>query len=148
MSNYTTFPHLSHLPSFGLPKILILTSVSHRSSVGTQSSRQEVRYQITENELSKKCQLIVKRVSNFFHCYPINIIADEVIRLTGVKTKESYPTTLRRVTAHVEINKHWHDLVFLTKTWLGFSNQILSLKKSAPLARKQSDIMAHPLAIG
>jgi hypothetical protein len=41
-----------------------------------------------------------------------NIIADEVIRLTGVKTKESYPTTLRRVTAHVEINKHWHDLVF------------------------------------
>ena len=41
-----------------------------------------------------------------------NIIADEVIRLTGVKTKESYPTTLRRVTAHVEINKHCMTLFF------------------------------------
>jgi hypothetical protein len=43
-----------------------------------------------------------------------NIIADETIRLTGIKTKESYPTALRRVTAHVEINGHWHDLTFLT----------------------------------
>ena len=46
-----------------------------------------------------------------------NIIADETIRLTGVKTKESYPATLRRVTAHVEINGNWHDLTFLTNNF-------------------------------
>ena len=59
-----------------------------------------------------------------------NIIADEVIRLTGVKTKESYPTTLRRVTAHVEINKHWHDLVFLTNNFEWAASTIADLYKS------------------
>ena len=59
-----------------------------------------------------------------------NIIADEVIRLTGVKTKESYPTMLRRVTAHVEINGNWHDLVFLTNNFEWAASTIADLYKS------------------
>lgn len=70
-----------------------------------------------------------------------NIIADEVIRLTGVKTKESYPTTLRRVTAHVKINKHWHDLVFLTNNFEWAASTIADLYKS----RRQVKILFKEL---
>ena len=59
-----------------------------------------------------------------------NIIADETIRLTGAKTKESYPDTLRRVTAHVEINGSWHDLVFLTNNFEWAASTIAELYKA------------------
>ena len=59
-----------------------------------------------------------------------NIIADEIIRLTGLQTKKSYPTTLRRVTAHVEINGHWHDLTFLTNNFEWAASTIAELYKA------------------
>jgi IS4 transposase len=59
-----------------------------------------------------------------------NIIADETIRLAGIKTKESYPDVLRRVTAHVEINGNWHDLVFLTNNFEWAASTVAELYKA------------------
>ena len=59
-----------------------------------------------------------------------NIVADETIKLTGVNTSESYPDVLRRVTAHVEINGKWHDLVFLTNNFEWAASTIAELYKA------------------
>ena len=59
-----------------------------------------------------------------------NIIADETIRLAGIKTKESYPDVLRRVTAHVKIKGNWHDLVFLTNNFEWAASTVTELYKS------------------
>lgn len=59
-----------------------------------------------------------------------NIVSDETVRLTGVKTRESYPATLRRVTARVEINGNWHDLVFLANNFEWAASTIADLYKS------------------
>lgn len=59
-----------------------------------------------------------------------NIVADETIKLTGVNTRESYPDLLRRVTAHVEINEKWHDLVFLTNNFEWAASTIAELYKA------------------
>lgn len=59
-----------------------------------------------------------------------NIVADETIRLTGLKTKDSYPEVLRRVTAHVEINGKWHDLVFITNNFEWAASTIAELYKA------------------
>ena len=59
-----------------------------------------------------------------------NIVADETIKLTGVNTRESYPDLLRRVTAHVEINGKWHDLVFLTTNFEWAASTISELYKA------------------
>ena len=59
-----------------------------------------------------------------------NIVADETIRLTGSRTKDSYPEVLRRVTAHVEINGNWHDFVFLTNNFGWAASTIAELYKA------------------
>ena len=59
-----------------------------------------------------------------------NIIADETIRLAGIKTKESYPDVLRRVTAHVETNGNWHDLVFLANNFEWAASTVAELYKA------------------
>ena len=59
-----------------------------------------------------------------------NIVADETIKLTGVNTRESYPYLLRHVTAHVEINGKWHDLVFLTNNFEWAASTISELYKA------------------
>lgn len=59
-----------------------------------------------------------------------NIVADETIKLTGVNTSRSYPDVLRRVTAHVEINGKWHDLVFLTNNFEWAASTIAELYKA------------------
>ena len=59
-----------------------------------------------------------------------NIIADEIIQLTGLNTANEYPDLLRRVTAHVEIDGKWHDLVFLTNNFDWAASTIAELYKS------------------
>lgn len=59
-----------------------------------------------------------------------NIIADETIRLTGLNTAEAYPAVLRRVTAHVEIDGKWRDLVFLTNNFDWAASTIAELYKA------------------
>ena len=59
-----------------------------------------------------------------------NIIADETIRLAGIKTKESYPDVLRRVTAHVEINGNWHDLISLANNFEWAASTVAELYKA------------------
>lgn len=59
-----------------------------------------------------------------------NIVADETVRLTGLKTKDSYPEVLRRVTAHVEINGKWHDLIFITNNFEWAASTIAELYKA------------------
>ena len=60
----------------------------------------------------------------------VNIIADETLRLTGLNTAEAYPAVLRRVTAHVEIDGKWRDLVFLTNNFDWAASTIAELYKA------------------
>ena len=50
-----------------------------------------------------------------------NVIADETIELTGPGTKRKYPGKIRRVTAMVEVDGKWREMVFLTNNfeWSG-----------------------------
>ena len=58
------------------------------------------------------------------------IVSDETIRLTGVKTKDSYPDVLRRVTARVKIKGKMHDLVFLTNNFEWAGSTVADLYKA------------------
>ena len=70
-----------------------------------------------------------------------NVIADETIRLAGARTKDSYPATLRRGTAHVEMNGNWRDLVFLSNNFEWAASTIAGLHK----ARWQVEILFKEL---
>ncbi len=72
------------------------------------------------------------------------LVKDETIKLTGVNTRESYPDLLRRVTAHVEINGKWHDLVFLTDNFEWAASTISELYK----ARWQVELGIAMIGIG
>ena len=61
---------------------------------------------------------------------PDNILADETILLTGARTSKEYPEVLRRVTAHVEVDGVWRDMVFLTNNFNWSAATIAELYKS------------------
>lgn len=70
-----------------------------------------------------------------------NILSDETIRLTGAGTAKSYPKELRRVSAHVEIDGKWRDMVFLTNNFEWAGSTIAELYK----ARWQVEILFKEL---
>lgn len=70
-----------------------------------------------------------------------NILSDEAIRLTGVETAKGYPGELRRVTARVEIDGKWRDMVFLTNDFEWAGSTIAELYK----ARWQVEVLFKEL---
>lgn len=48
---------------------------------------------------------------------PKNVLSDETIRLAGVRTSKSYPGTLRRIRAKVEVDGKEREMVFLTNNF-------------------------------
>ena len=61
---------------------------------------------------------------------PKNILSDETIILTGMRTRTEYPEKLRRVTAHVLVDGKWRDMVFLTNNFTWSAATIAELYKA------------------
>jgi len=79
-------------------------------------------------EKEKMKMRVVKRVAK--KKLPKNILADETIRLTGVRTRTGYPEDLRRVTAHLLVDGKWRDMTFLTNNFDWTAMTIAELYKA------------------
>ena len=71
---------------------------------------------------------VVSRVAK--KALPKNILSDETVRLTGVRTGSEYPAPLRRVTAHVLVDGKWRDMVFLTNNFAWSATTVAELYKA------------------
>ena len=72
--------------------------------------RRDVFFVVREKD--RMLYRVVRRVSQ--RKLPKNVLSDETIRLTGVRTAKSYPDTLRRIRAKVEVDGKEREMVFLT----------------------------------
>ena len=59
-----------------------------------------------------------------------NILSDETIRLTGLRTSKEYPGELRRVKARVKVDGKWRTMVFLTNNFEWSASTIAELYKA------------------
>jgi len=48
---------------------------------------------------------------------PKNVLSDEIIQLTGVRTSKAYPKAIRRIRARVEVDGKMREMVFLTNNF-------------------------------
>jgi hypothetical protein len=58
-----------------------------------------------------------------------NILSDETIRLTGLRTSKEYPDELRRVKARVKVDGKWRTMVFLTNNFEWAASTVADLYK-------------------
>ena len=72
--------------------------------------RRDVFFVVREKD--RMLYRVVRRVSQ--RKLPKNVLSDETIRLTGARTAKSYPDTLRRIRAKVEVDGKEREMVFLT----------------------------------
>ena len=72
--------------------------------------RRDVFFVVREKD--RMLYKVVRRVAR--RKLPKNVLSDETIRLTGVRTAKSYPATMRRIRARVTVDGKEREMVFLT----------------------------------
>lgn len=83
---------------------------------------------------------VVRHVAK--HKLPKNVLSDETIRLTGVRTAKSNPETRRRIRAKVEVDGKGREMVFLTNSFEWSAATVVELCRArwqVELLKRRSD---------